>query len=71
MTPITNEEIKVLEYVIEFKKTNGYSPSVREIGKALGYCGKTAHLKLDALQDKGYITRQPKQPRTITVTRFI
>src|SRR5882724_2736100 len=47
----------------------GYPPSVREIGEAVGLSSpSTVHAHLAALQDKGYLHRDPSKPRAIEVT---
>ncbi len=48
---------KILTFIQEFLNANGYPPSVREIGKAVGLSSTASvarHLKL--LEEKGYIT---------------
>ena len=47
---------RIMEYVNEFIQENGYSPSVREIGAAVGL-RSTASVSyhLQALQDKGLL----------------
>ena len=46
----------------------GYPPSVREIGEAVGLSSpSTVHAHLAALQDKGYLRRDPSKPRAIEV----
>ena len=48
---------KILEYVNEFMQENGYAPSVREIGAAVGL-RSTASVSyhIQALQDKGLLS---------------
>ena len=48
---------KILEYVNEFVRENGYAPSVREIGAAVGL-RSTASVSyhIQALQDKGLLS---------------
>lgn len=48
---------KILEYVNEFMRENGYAPSVREIGAAVGL-RSTASVSyhIQALQDKGLLS---------------
>ena len=47
----------------------GYPPSVREIGEAVGLSSpSTVHAHLAALQDKGYLRRDPTKPRAIEVS---
>ena len=61
----------VLEYIIKFKQTNGYSPTIREIAKgintkSLTYVSNT----VNELADDGYITVKENKPRTIRVVKF-
>lgn len=47
---------------------NGYSPSVRELGAALGIKSPSAmKYRLDRLRDKGLVTFDKYKPRTIRV----
>ena len=56
MPRTSNKAQLILEYVNEFIQENGYSPSVREIGAAVGL-RSTASVSyhLQALQDKGLL----------------
>lgn len=69
---MTEREKEVLQFVIEFKKVNGFSPTVREIAHGLN-TKSTDHIRimLADLQDDGYISMKPKSPRTIVVKKFI
>lgn len=69
---LTEREKETLKYIIEFKKTNGYSPTVREIAKGIN-TKSTTHVRsmLAHLKDLEYITEKPKSPRTINVIKFI
>ncbi len=47
---------------------NGYPPSVREIGVAVGLrSSSTVHAYLDMLEDRGLIRRDPAKPRAIDI----
>lgn len=47
---------------------NGYSPSVRELGAALGIKSPSAmKYRLDRLREKGLVTFDRYKPRTIRV----
>ncbi|MBO5143452.1 MAG: transcriptional repressor LexA [Clostridia bacterium] len=66
---ITDKQVKVLEYVKEQIKKNGYAPSVREICQALGFKStSTVHGYLARLQKKGLIQKAALKPRTIIIT---
>jgi repressor LexA len=59
----------VLEFIDSEVRQRGYPPSVREIGDAVGLSSpSTVHAHLAALQDKGYLRRDPSKPRAIEVT---
>jgi repressor LexA len=58
----------VLEFIDAEVRRRGYPPSVREIGQAVGLSSSsTVHAHLAALQDKGYLLRDPAKPRAIEV----
>lgn len=64
--PMTDRQRQVLEYIDLTVRTRGYPPSVREIGEAVGLSSpSTVHAHLGALQDKGYLKRDPSKPRAI------
>jgi len=68
MTDLTPRQRQVLEFVDAEVRHRGYPPSVREIGEAVGLSSSsTVHAHLAALQDKGYLTRDPTKPRAIEV----
>lgn len=69
---MTVREKEVLEFVIQFKQTNGFSPTVREIANGIN-TKSTDHVRnmLQDLMDKGYINMREKSPRTIVVKKFI
>ncbi|MGZ4678304.1 MAG: transcriptional repressor LexA [Acidimicrobiia bacterium] len=66
--PLTPRQRDVLEYVDAMVRRRGYPPSVREIGDAVGLSSSsTVHAHLAALQDKGYLRRDPSKPRAIEI----
>ncbi len=68
MTDLTPRQRQVLEFIDTEQRERGYPPSVREIGEAVGLSStSTVHAHLAALQDKGYITRDPTKPRAIEI----
>ena len=67
--PLTSRQRQVLEFIDAEVRQRGYPPSVREIGEAVGLSSpSTVHAHLAALQDKGYLRRDPSKPRAIEVT---
>lgn len=69
---MTEREKDVLDYIIKFKQTNGYSPTVREIARGIN-TSSIPHVSemLADLEEQGYITTKRKSPRTINVLKFI
>ena len=68
MTELTPRQREVLEFVESQVAHRGYPPTVREIGEALGLSSSsTVHAHLAALQDKGYLTRDPTKPRALEI----
>ena len=66
MTDLTPRQRQVLEFIDEEVRQRGYPPSVREIGEAVGLSSSsTVHAHLAALQDKGYLRRDPTKPRAL------
>jgi repressor LexA len=66
--PLTERQRQVLEFIDTEVRRRGYPPSVREIGEAVGLSSpSTVHAHLAALQDKGYLRRDPSKPRAIEV----
>src|ERR1700755_2926491 len=65
---LTDRQRQVLEFIDAEVRRRGYPPSVREIGEAVGLSSSsTVHAHLAALQDKGYLTRDPNKPGPIEV----
>ena len=62
MPRTSNKAERIMEFVNEFIQENGYSPSVREIGAAVGL-RSTASVSyhLQALQEKGYLQAPPSK----------
>lgn len=65
---ISKRQQSIYEYICSYSAEHGYPPSVREIGAAVGLASpSTVHMHLKALEEKGYIKRDSKKPRTIEV----
>jgi repressor LexA len=68
--PLTERQRQVLDFIDRETRRRGYPPSVREIGEAVGLSSpSTVHAHLAALQDKGYLRRDPTKPRAIEMSR--
>jgi repressor LexA len=65
---LTTTERKVLTALTDYVQANGYPPSVRELGDAVGIASTSsvAHV-LRALEDKGRIRRSFGRSRAIQI----
>lgn len=67
-TKLSERQQEILDFLSDFTAKNGYPPSVREIGDAVGLSSSsTVHSHLNALEDKGYIRRDPSSARALAV----
>ncbi|MBQ8685122.1 MAG: transcriptional repressor LexA [Clostridia bacterium] len=67
---MVNEQklIKVMDYIRKFSEENGYTPSVREIGKECGIKSTaTVHSYIEKLQTKGYLNKTENKKRAVTI----
>ncbi len=69
MESITKRQQAVLDVIEQFIREKGYGPTVREICHALDLSSpSTVHVHLRALEDKGFIKRDPLKSRSIVLT---
>lgn len=65
---LTARQRQILQMLREFTEARGYPPSIREIGKKVGLASSSsvAH-QLKALEEKGFIRRDPNRPRALEI----
>ncbi|MBQ9658981.1 MAG: transcriptional repressor LexA [Clostridia bacterium] len=69
-TELGKREKAILNFIVKQIMTEGYPPSVREIGKAVGLNSTaTVHGYLAKLEEKGYIKKENKKGRTLKLLR--
>ena len=67
---LNDREQAILKYIQKQIRTNGYPPSVREIGKAVGLKSTaTVHGYLNKLEEKGFIKREQQKGRTLKLLK--
>lgn len=72
MNPLTDRQREVLDAILVFTENHHYAPTVRELCGILGFSSTcTMQVHLNALQRKGYITRERGQARTLRVVRSV
>lgn len=65
---LTKRQKEVLDFLVEFVDSNGYSPSYDEIATALGLASlATVHKHISALESKHYVRRSFNQSRSLEV----
>ena len=65
---LTPRQTKILLAIKEAMETNGYPPSMREIGEAAGLSSPSSvKYQLEALEAKGWIRRGPSRGRALEV----
>ncbi|ACJ76008.1 LexA repressor [Thermosipho africanus H17ap60334] len=69
MKELTNRQKMVLDFITSYIQQNGYSPSIRDIAKHFKLTPRGAHIHVLALEKKGYITRNPKNSRSISLVK--
>jgi repressor LexA len=66
MNSLTKSQEEILSFIKEYIVSNGYPPTVREIGEALGRSSPaTIHSHLNNLELKGYIRKNESKNRAI------
>lgn len=69
---VTKRQQAVLDCIEDCIRQKGYGPTVREVCQVLGLSSpSTVHVHLKALEDKGYIKRDPLKSRSIALTYAI
>lgn len=65
---LTDRQRQVLEFIKSETMRQGFPPTVRDIGQAVGLSSSsTVHAHLAALEAKGLIRRDPSKPRALEV----
>jgi len=65
---LTPRQRKVYEFIVTNVDERGYPPSVREIADQVGLSSTSSvHYQLRALEDKGFIRRDPRRPRALEI----
>lgn len=69
MQKLTAMQQKIYDYIADAVRTQGYPPSVREIGEAVGLKSpSTVHFHIKHLEELGYISKSGRKGRALTLT---
>ncbi len=67
-TALSDLERRILDYIVQYLRTNTYQPSIREIGEEFRIKStKTVSEHLRALAEKGYVERDPSRSRGVRI----
>ncbi len=67
---LNKREKAILKFIEKQVNLNGYPPSVREIGKAVGLKSTaTVHGYLESLEKKGYVKKESQKGRTLKLLK--
>lgn len=68
---LTPRQRQILDFIRAEINRRGFPPAVREIGKAVGLSSSsTVHAHLAALEEKGFIRRDPSKPRALELLDY-
>lgn len=68
---LTKRQRQILDFIRAEIHRRGFPPSVREIGEAVGLSSSsTVHSHLAALEEKGFLRRDPSKPRALEVLDY-
>lgn len=70
MAKLTKMQQRIYEYIAEALRTQGYPPSVREIGEAVGLKSpSTVHFHLKHMEEMGVLTKGAGKGRALTLAQ--
>ncbi len=64
---LTPKQKNILDFITSFSSDKGYAPSLEEVGKKFELAISTVHQHIDALETKGYLKKEGKQPRGVSL----
>src|SRR5689334_5287327 len=66
MVDLTKRQQEILDFIKRYSAKQGYPPTVRDIGKAVGLTSSsTVHAHLANLEKRGLLRRDPSKPRAL------
>lgn len=66
---ITELQQQTLDEIELFINRRGFPPTIKELAEILGISHASAHERVCRLVRKGYVSREPRKARGITVTQ--
>lgn len=69
MKSLSKRQAEVFNYITDFQKKNGYSPSLSEIANFFDVSTPTIHQHVSYLEKKGFITRSKHKNRSFQIKK--
>ncbi|HAN99489.1 MAG TPA: repressor LexA [Planctomycetaceae bacterium] len=66
---LTEPQRKALQTLRDFIAQRKFPPTMSELGERLGVTAASAHQLVGQLEQKGYVTREPRKARSLSVVR--
>jgi len=66
---LTPRQLEVLDFIVDFVREHRYAPTLREMADHFDLSKVTVLQHLEALEEEGYLDRQPHKARGITVRK--
>ena len=71
MPKMSGKDYQILDYIIEQTKTNGFPPTVREIGKAVNLSSTSSvQNRLNKIKECGFLEKGDSKNRTLRVINY-
>lgn len=68
---LTRRQRDVYDYILQFKQTNGYAPTMREISNGIMTSRSYVRECVHVLVDKQIVKYNPKTFRSIVILKFL
>src|SRR5947207_3140586 len=65
---LTERQQEILTFIDKYAESNGFPPSIREIGRHFGVYPATVQDHISALERKGFLRKKRFQSRTLSVS---
>lgn len=69
LPPLTQNQARCLQYILDYFLENRYYPTHREVAREMGVRSNTAEMYLQPLVAKGYLVRERGRQRNIRLTQ--
>ena len=69
---LTDKQLQILNFIVEYRKKHAKCPAIREIMGGLGYQStSTVFMHIEALILKKYLAKQPYRKRNLVIVKDV